>query len=173
MSTIWDFSVPVRICHALTSDGTPCKRPTIRGGTRCSLHGGNSPNARRVAQELLIGMRVPALRVLNEIIERYNATRCEHCGRGDDPSMILRAVTIVLDRSGLHPSMALEVTPVTHDDAAPGLTAWIPTERLVTMRAWYAEAQARMEAGEPPLVDLDDGADVIDVEPTQSSETTH
>lgn len=98
-------------CGALTSSGTPCRRYTIRGGTRCTLHGGGSPEARRVAEEMLAVARVPAARVLLRLIEDWEADRCETCGRpSGDPGPIIRAATVVLDRAGLHPSMSVQVT---------------------------------------------------------------
>jgi len=37
-------------CGALTRAGTACKRPVIRGRSRCRLHGGLSPGAPRGAE---------------------------------------------------------------------------------------------------------------------------
>jgi glucans biosynthesis protein len=34
-------------CGAKTSAGSPCRRPPVRGRTRCRLHGGLSPGAPR------------------------------------------------------------------------------------------------------------------------------
>lgn len=106
-----DTTCLANTCGALTSSGTPCRRYTIRGGTRCTLHGGGSPEARRVAEEMLAVARVPAARVLLRLIEDWEADRCQTCGRpSGDPGPIIRAATVVLDRAGLHPSMSVHVT---------------------------------------------------------------
>jgi|GEM_PF-1694086 len=36
-------------CGALTRDGDPCRNPPMSGSTRCRMHGGASPQARRKA----------------------------------------------------------------------------------------------------------------------------
>lgn len=107
-------------CGALTANGTPCKRYTIRGGTRCTLHGGGSPEAKRVAEEMLAVARVPAARVLLQIIEDWEADRCGVCGRpSGDAGPVIRAAMAVLDRAGMHPSMSVQVSrePDTHTEA--------------------------------------------------------
>lgn len=40
-----------RQCLGHKSDGTHCTRVALRGQTKCSFHGGNSPQAKRKAQE--------------------------------------------------------------------------------------------------------------------------
>ena len=117
-------------CGALTTAGTPCRRATIRGGTRCTLHGGASPQARRVAEEALAIARVPAARVLQMIIEDWMADYCETCGRPQgNPGPVIRAATAVLDRAGLHPSMSLDVARAPD---VPEFERWTATSSLTT-----------------------------------------
>lgn len=103
-------TVLTNTCGALTSSGTPCRRYTIRGGTRCTLHGGGSPEARRKAEEMLAIARLPAARVLARIIDDYEADKCAACGRPTgDVTPVIRAAFGVLDRTGLHPSMGVQL----------------------------------------------------------------
>lgn len=98
-------------CGATTGNGTPCRRPTIRGGTRCTLHGLGTPQARRVAEEMLARLRVPAIETLYQIIEAYRASACTACGRSAmDPGPVIRAAISVLDRTGLGPNTTVTVT---------------------------------------------------------------
>lgn len=98
-----------RQCNATSRSGERCKRRPIPGGNVCVMHGGSAPQVRRQAEEALIEARVPAARVLRSIVEAYNRTACEHCGRGDDPNPVIKAAIAVLDRTGFGPSSSLRV----------------------------------------------------------------
>lgn len=47
-----------RRCGAKNRQGEPCSKFPLAGGTRCVLHGGGSPQARRKAAENLLQMRL-------------------------------------------------------------------------------------------------------------------
>jgi hypothetical protein len=47
-----------RRCLAKNREGQPCQRWSIRGGTRCTNHGGGSPQARRKAAENLLQIQL-------------------------------------------------------------------------------------------------------------------
>lgn len=49
-----DGEVEKRMCTAKKKDGTPCKRPPIKGGNVCMSHGGAAPQVRRKANERLL-----------------------------------------------------------------------------------------------------------------------
>jgi len=51
---VLDGEVEKRTCTAKKKDGTPCKRPPIKGGTVCMSHGGAAPQVRRKANERLL-----------------------------------------------------------------------------------------------------------------------
>lgn len=141
--------VPTPKCGALTSGGTPCKRATIRGGTRCTLHGGGSPEARRVAEEMLAIARVPAARVLLQIIEDWTADRCETCGRPHgDPGPVIRAATAVLDRTGLGPNATVTLERA-QEPEGEHWASWMTDEQLALVNDWIADAKRRMAAGAP------------------------
>jgi hypothetical protein len=42
---------PGPTCGAKTKSGAPCKKPPMKGATRCRRHGGASPNAQAAAQD--------------------------------------------------------------------------------------------------------------------------
>jgi hypothetical protein len=101
---------------------------------------------RKAARERLLAMVDPALDALLRILRV--APPCEHCGRSDadrDP-VVLRAAQLVLDRTGFHPSVDVQVQ---RELQAPAYLQWIPSERLEQMAAWHAEAKAAMERGDP------------------------
>lgn len=101
----------IRTCGAMTSAGTPCKRAPIVGGFRCTLHGGASPEAKRMANEALLGARLPAARFLFDLIENYSRATCPACHMPTgDPNPVIRAAIAVLDRTGHGPSAHLTMT---------------------------------------------------------------
>jgi hypothetical protein len=138
-----------RICGATTKDsGEPCKRACIKGGTRCTLHGGNSPLARQAASETLAAAALPAARVLFDIIDEWQRTTCPVCGMPKgDPGPVIRAAQIVLDRTGFHPSMSVQVS---HTDEIPPWARWLTNDQLRQVGEWIADAKTRMEAGADP-----------------------
>jgi hypothetical protein len=142
------LAVPVRLCGALTSSGTPCRRACLRGGVKCALHGGASPDALRVATETLIGARVLAARVLLEVMDNWTADLCDTCGRPKgDPIPVIRAAQLVLDRTGLGPTSTLTVD---HATGGASYARWMTQEQARTVGEIVADSKARMEAGEPP-----------------------
>lgn len=50
-----------RRCTAHRTNGEPCKRPPIRGGTVCASHGGSAPAVRAAADRRLAEQRTTAL----------------------------------------------------------------------------------------------------------------
>ena len=136
-----------RTCGAQTGDGTPCRRYTIRGGTRCSIHGGASPQARRVAEEMLAIARLPAARALLQVIEDWNATKCETCGHPTgDAKYVINAAKAVLDRSGLPVSVRLEQEHRFVSKGAPWAD-WLLPGQLEQISEWMLDAKQRMSEG--------------------------
>jgi len=100
-----------RQCIATSRNGERCRRPPTVGGFSCHFHGGASPGAKQAARQRLLAMVEPALDALLRMLQQRPP--CPHCGRTDadrDP-VVLRAAQVVLDRTGFHPSMTLEVAP--------------------------------------------------------------
>lgn len=101
-----------RQCTATSKQsGERCKRAPIVGGFVCSHHGGEIPAVRKSARERLLALVDPALDALLRALQ--TGPPCEHCGRSDadrDP-VVLRAAQLVLDRSGYHPTLAIQQTP--------------------------------------------------------------
>ena len=101
-----------RRCTATSkTTGQRCGRAPIVGGFVCVMHGGAVPAVRKSARERLLAMVDPALDALLRFLR--TAPPCEHCGRSDadrDP-VVLRAAQLVLDRTGFHPSVSVQVQP--------------------------------------------------------------
>lgn len=73
-------------------------------------HGGAAPQTREAANLKLLAGRDLAIDALIRALESHGEP-CEHCGRTDsdkDPAVI-RAAQIVLDRSGMHPTLQVQV----------------------------------------------------------------
>lgn len=154
-------------CGAMTRNGWPCLRPTAPGFTRCNLHGGHTPGARQAAAETLARAALPSAEALFDVVDAYHRTRCPTCGQpSNDPSPVIRAAQIILDRTGFGPNATVTLGPSSSPFAA--YAAWIPQERLETLAAWIAEAKQAMAAGEPkPTLRLpaaDGTDDAIDLE---------
>jgi hypothetical protein len=106
-------------CTAHISDGSrQCERWAINGGGVCATHGGRAPQVQRSAKERLAELVEPALKGLHTALKS-----------GEIPS-IVKAAQIVLDRTGFHPSQAIELTgkdggPIETESSKP-----IPVESL-------------------------------------------
>ena len=133
-------------CGATTTSGYPCKRAAYPGGTRCNLHGGASPQAKAVADLMLARARLPAIEALHSIIHDYMSDTCETCGRPTgDPSHVIRTAQLVLDRTGMHPTLAVQATQA----GPPDYLRWLTREQLDQITVWMHEAKASMRRGDP------------------------
>lgn len=85
-------------CRYTKRNGEQCKSPPIKGGTVCKKHGGAAAHIQRKAQERLQSMINPALVELNKIL----------VAPGTSDGDKLRAVAMVLDRTGYGKGMTIE-----------------------------------------------------------------
>ncbi len=96
------------LCKARRKNGKErCNNPTVTGLRVCRMHGALAPRAQRAAKEKLAALVDPATRVLEDIL---NAS-----GTDDDvpkDADRLRAVTIVLDRTGHGATSTVNVADV-------------------------------------------------------------
>lgn len=127
------------ICGARTRDGGSCKQPAMRGGLRCRMHGGASPQARRAAKLRLASLVDPAIATLGRVLVTAK--------RDQDK---LRAAGMILDRAG-HPAATRIDASISVEDSRELLL-----ERLLEKRAEPAAAPPLA----PPLEVLE--AEVID-----------
>ena len=75
---------------------------------------------------------------------------------------VVRAAQVVLDRTGFHPSLTVQVQ---QQATIAAWAAYLTDEQLATVQTWIAEAKARLAAGEPtpprqPLLPDDDDEDL-------------
>jgi HEAT repeat protein len=87
------------VCTAHRSDGTPCRKAPILGGTVCDVHGGRAPQVKRSAQERLAMMVDPAIVELRRIMLE-----------SEIDSVRLIAIRDVLDRALGKPQQHVDVT---------------------------------------------------------------
>ena len=83
-------TVPSVKCRAHRSNGQPCGRWAIVGGTVCPTHGGSAPQVRAAALQ----------RILSEA-DNAVATLVRNMGGDAPPSVQVRAADSLLDRAGL------------------------------------------------------------------------
>ncbi|GAA2084613.1 hypothetical protein GCM10009821_27510 [Aeromicrobium halocynthiae] len=86
-----DGLVEARKCTAKKKDGTPCKRPPIKGGTVCMSHGGAAPQVRRKANE----------RLLNGVPKMLTELKRLATDESMPPNVRLAAIRDWLDRAGI------------------------------------------------------------------------
>ena len=79
--------------------GEQCRNNAIRGGTVCRFHGGASGHVAKKARERLLEMVEPALAQLNQIMSKPATSDSDR----------LRAIQMVLDRTGYGPGRIVEV----------------------------------------------------------------
>ena len=99
---VWrDGRSPARLCIAHSSKtGLPCKRPPIQGAKVCRTHGGAAPHVKAAAK---VRLENAALNLAKELLGMAMA---------DDlpPAVKLAALKDALDRAGLTPKQALDVS---------------------------------------------------------------
>jgi hypothetical protein len=98
-----------RRCVATNRSGERCGKAPIVGGFVCVMHGGRIPSVQKAARERLLAASDLAVERLVAFL--HSAPPCANCGRSDadrDP-LVLRAAQLVLDRTGFHPTMQVEV----------------------------------------------------------------
>lgn len=89
-----------RQCHARSKRSqTQCKRPAIRGGTVCHIHGGASPQVQRAAADRIRDLVDPSLNRIQKTI-----------ADDDNPALALAAARDILDRAGLKPTEKIQTT---------------------------------------------------------------
>ena len=108
-----------RYCSARRSDGQPCQKAPIAGGSVCRTHGGSAPQVRRKA----------ALR-LQELVNPAIAVLAREMAQADKSGDRQRAANSILDRAGWG-----RVQRVEQADAKEMLA-----QRLMDLRA-HAEAE--------------------------------
>lgn len=149
-----------RTCGATARNGLPCRRYVGPGFTRCNLHGGATPLARQAATEALARAALPAAEAMFDIIDRFHHETCPTCGLPNgDPTPVIRAAQIVLDRTGFGPSSTLHLEPPPQNDFAH-----LPLSELADRAEEFARrlrAAADAEAAERTA----GNGDVIDAEP--------
>jgi hypothetical protein len=100
---------PARQCTATNREGERCRRQPIPGGSVCVMHGGSIPAVQESAKRRLIAMVEPIMATFESIVETWDSTRCDKCGKPTgDPMPVIRVGQLVLDRAGFHPTLTVE-----------------------------------------------------------------
>jgi hypothetical protein len=142
-----------RRCTAHSSQtGERCKRSAIRGGSVCASHGGRAPQVKKSAKERLAELIEPALDGLHTALKS-----------GEIPS-IVKAAQVVLDRTGFHPTKAVEMSGKDGGPIEANVQPF-PFDKLSTplKRALVAELEAIKQGGDfggkdSPFMTLKEGS---------------
>lgn len=153
-----------RQCTATSRDGTRCGRASALGQFVCDKHGAKAPLSQQAARERLLMLVEPALAALLRALQ--TGEPCAHCGRSDadrDPTVI-RAATVVLDRSGFHPTLAVEqvAPPNPFDGADLDALEASALDMLASIRALRGDDVPALPAATDAeliegLIDVDEG----------------
>lgn len=122
-------------CSATNRAGERCLRSATFGMTVCYLHGGRAPQTLATQSRRF---KEAAGDAMNYLVAMMSDDTIE-------PSLRVRIIIALLDRTGHGASASLNIT---RDDAAPW-TAWSTNEEIELMREMRDRAVTRMEAGEP------------------------
>lgn len=132
-----EVPVVVNQCTAPNRAGGRCLRSATFGMNVCYMHGGRAPQTLATQSRRF---KEAAGDAMNYLVAMMNDDTIE-------PSLRVRIVIALLDRTGHGASASLNIT---RDDAAPW-TAWATNEEIELMREMRDRAVTRMEAGEPQL----------------------
>jgi hypothetical protein len=164
-----------RQCTATSrSTGERCGRRSIPGGSVCVLHGGSIPAVQAAAKMRLLAMVEPVMAAFEEILEAWHRVTCTGCGHVDehgvkcvgcgkptgDPAPVIRIGQLVLDRSGFHPTLAVErVAP----PPEPPYEDFTDDQLIEKLEAMLAEAIAERDFC-TPAAPIDAGFEVREEE---------
>jgi hypothetical protein len=118
-----------RRCTAHSSQtGERCKKSAMLGQTVCGKHGGASPQAKKAARERLNDLVDPAISSLKKVLEKAIDS--------EDYGAVVRAANSILDRTGYHPSRAIEMSgpdggPIQKEDLLPVESLSFACRRLI------------------------------------------
>ena len=87
--------------HRSGPEGAPCGNYAIKGSTVCLAHGGRLPTVKAKARERLMEMIDPAVVHLRKIITKESTSDADR----------LRAIQMLLDRTGFGPRSEVLLTP--------------------------------------------------------------
>jgi hypothetical protein len=130
-----------RQCTAHLSDGSGqrCKKAAISGGAVCGTHGGGAPQVKHSARQRLLDAADPA------------AARLVRALESADERAAIRAAQVILDRAGLGPKSAVELSGPDGRPIETQETAWmeyctIEEKRTVVAIIDRAMARAKEQA---------------------------
>lgn len=132
-------------CSRTKSNGEQCKNYAIPGGTVCVKHGGNAPHTRAKARERLLEMVDPAMVQLHRIIEKPDASDADK----------LRAISMVLDRTGYGPKSQVEVEVKPWEKVLKGIMKTAPREHVAAEEPRPMLALTVGPSAEPAAVEVE------------------
>jgi hypothetical protein len=105
-------------CTATKRNGDPCNRWALKGASVCTSHGGNLPSIRESAREKLLALVLPAIEELEAVLSNPATANADK----------LRAIQLILDRTGYGTKSELEVTIKPWEATLKGIMRSAPTE---------------------------------------------
>lgn len=113
LAAVTDEDGRARCTATSKRSGDRCRNAPRRGATVCRMHGGSAPQVVRSARQRLAAMVDPALDALHAIVTGESVIEYDDKGRayvvGTADADRLRAATAILDRTGYHARLGLDV----------------------------------------------------------------
>lgn len=140
------------------ANGRPCGARVIAGHTRCYIHGAASIGSKLKAEQTMALLRMPAIEALFRLLEKLEEPTCPTCGYpvhdGEDQKLLLATAKAVLDRTGLHPKVAVEHVRQSDGDLDLALLNEHQRGRLVAALTAIKEVkeEVRLQHPEPSQV---------------------
>lgn len=155
-------------CGSLqTWNQLPCRRKPRAGYTVCPTHGARAPQTIAKAERALAVARMPAIKVLLDIVDQWEEETCSTCGYprhdADHRRVYLSAAKMILDRTGMGPRATLDVNAKKVDDSdalVPHMTVSEKVELrglLDQVNAIKARVRERTEHRPEPVAALPPG----------------
>lgn len=123
-------------CCRIKKDGEQCRQYAVPGTTVCRYHGGKAPQTKAKARERMLEMISPALAQLDRILTKSDTTDADR----------LRAITLLLDRTGYGPKAELEVEVKQWEQTLQGILKTPPLELRQQLPALEAALADRDQA---------------------------
>lgn len=132
---------PAIYCRANKRNGEPCKNYAMQGGALCKKHGGNLPQVQAAARRRMMELTAPAIAQLQEILTKPNTSDADR----------LRAVAMILDRTGFGPKAEMTVDVKPYEKLMMGIYREVTGAEELTVEADEDVVDAEVVPDRPPV----------------------
>lgn len=105
--------------------GEQCQSKAILGGTVCRMHGGATPNVKKKAREHMEALIRPAIEELETILSKPDTSDSDR----------LRAITLLLDRTGFGPKAEVAVEVKKYEEISVAIMRELPEDAEIIVES--------------------------------------